>query len=346
MRAGPPSVRIFVPTYRRPRLLRRALASLLGQSRGDWVAEVHNDEPSDPEPARIVAEIGDPRIHFVQHEVNWGALCSFNHFYASCSEPHIALLEDDNAWLPCFLERMLDALDRHPGVTLAWCNQRVLEERTGNQWLDTGRTVNPPEPGVSERLVGWPQPRQALGALHANGAMLLRTCAGRSYRTPLDLPFGGVEHVRERLTPQPMLYVPEPLACFAVTLSSAQSRDREAWGSLQMLLAGSYLRHADAAQRRELLGHARGHNPLAFGTLLQASLAVPGCRGLLREFRPVEWLRWLAGVGAHPLLSYRIMIAARRHPDWWQLLDQATAERFGAERGRPFPGDRGQNEGD
>jgi hypothetical protein len=323
-----PLVRVFVPTYRRPLLLRRALESLLAQDFPDWVAEVHNDDPSDDEPVRLVAALGDARIRLVQHDTNWGALRSFNHFYASCSEPYVALLEDDNAWLPGFLSGMLAALARHPRATLAWCNQRVLEERPGNGWLDTGRTVNPREPGAAPRLVGWPAPRQALGALHANGSMLLRTSPARSYQTPLDLPFGGVEQVRERLTPHPLVYVPEVLACFSVTLLTAQSRERSGWGSLQTLLVGTYLRHAGVQGRRKVLLHLRSHNPLAMGSLIEAALVMRGCRDLLPSLSLMEWLRWLRSSLAHPVVTTKVLRCQSRHPEWLSLLDAATAERF------------------
>src|ERR1700739_258820 len=39
-------VRVFVPTYRRPKLLPRALDSLLAQTFTEWECEVHNDDPN------------------------------------------------------------------------------------------------------------------------------------------------------------------------------------------------------------------------------------------------------------------------------------------------------------
>ena len=100
-------VRIFLPTYARPQLLQRALASLCAQTFIDWVAEVHNDLPDDPAPAKIVDEPNDSRITSVEHAQNLGGTATFNLFSLPSSEPYYSLLEDDNWWEPEFLERML-----------------------------------------------------------------------------------------------------------------------------------------------------------------------------------------------------------------------------------------------
>ena len=57
-------LRIFLLTYRRPHLLRRALNSLLEQSMTDWVCELHNDAPDDDSPRTLLDELApkDPRI--------------------------------------------------------------------------------------------------------------------------------------------------------------------------------------------------------------------------------------------------------------------------------------------
>ena len=65
-------VRIYLPTYRRPALLPRALASLRAQTFTDWVCELHNDDPEDPAPGQLLAGLGDPRITLVTHKRNLG----------------------------------------------------------------------------------------------------------------------------------------------------------------------------------------------------------------------------------------------------------------------------------
>jgi len=322
-------VRVFLPTYRRNDLLPRALESLLAQSARDWTCELHNDDPADTFPAELVRRTGDPRVSLCQHTENLGAVQSFNLFYRATREPFYALLEDDNWWEPRFLEGMLDAMQRHPAATMGWCNQRIWVENPGGGWRDTGRFVNPTEPDGEPRLVPWGDHRQALGSLHSNGAMLIRSRAGESYSTPA-LPFAGIEAFRERLLPHPLLYVPAPLANFSVTLQSARSAGAAQWQAIQTLLLATYVRHArlDHAGRAALWGHYRGQHPAPTGTFLLAGLLYPECRPFLRMAGPAEWARFLAGLVRHPIGNLNAFRVRSRHPDWCENLDRITAKRF------------------
>ena len=50
------TVRVYVVTYRRPLTLRRALNSLRSQTCTDWICELHNDDPADLAPGKLVDE--------------------------------------------------------------------------------------------------------------------------------------------------------------------------------------------------------------------------------------------------------------------------------------------------
>ena len=64
------TVRIFLPTHRRPTMLPRALASLCAQTCRDWVCELHNDAPDDLLPGQLLAELDDPRFTLITHPQN------------------------------------------------------------------------------------------------------------------------------------------------------------------------------------------------------------------------------------------------------------------------------------
>lgn len=91
-----PTVRVYLLTYRRGHLLPRALTSLRAQTFVDWVCELHNDDPTDEFPSKLVAETADPRIHYVPHESNLGPNRTFNLVFQPCAETYVCLLEDDN----------------------------------------------------------------------------------------------------------------------------------------------------------------------------------------------------------------------------------------------------------
>ncbi|MEO6994123.1 MAG: glycosyltransferase, partial [Lacunisphaera sp.] len=234
-----PRVRVFLPTYRRAKMLPRAVASLQAQTMSHWICELHNDDPDDTFPAQLVQQLGDPRIRLVTHERNLGPIATFNLFYNPTTEPFYALLEDDNSWEPRFLERMITGLSAHPQSVLAWCNQSIARESQTGEIIPTGHTVNPVESG-DPRLIPWGDLRQVMGARHANGSMVIRSQPGKNYPTP-EIPFGCVEAFRERMLTHPLLYVPETLATFTITQTTARRNDHVTWGSALVLLAATFL---------------------------------------------------------------------------------------------------------
>jgi hypothetical protein len=323
-------VRVFLPTYRRPTLLPRAVASLRAQTMHDWVCELHNDDPADSFPAELVRQLGDPRIRLVQHPRNLGPIETFNLFYTPTAEPFYALLEDDNTWEPDFLDTLLSALSAQPQATLAWCNQRVVREDSAGGLHETGTCVRPlEEADPSPRLQPWGDPAQLMGALHANGAMLIRSRPGETYRTPA-IPFGCVEAFRERMLPHPLVYVSEPLATFTITTQTARQHDLRNWGAAQALLTATYVRHTrfDAAALDALCARSRGQKPPTIPVLIAATFLCAEARPLRRHLRLSDWLYFLKNALRHPQNTWHTLRARTRHPDWWDLLDRHTAARF------------------
>lgn len=322
-------IRVFVPTYRRHALLPRALKSLLTQTFTQWVCEVHNDDPADAFPKELLSELKDPRIELHTHERNLGAVATFNLFYHPLREPFYSLLEDDNWWQPRFLETMIRAMQAHPKVVMAWCNQQVYEERPDGSWRDTGQFANPPEQSGA-RLVEFGDATQMMGALHANGAMIMRSRDNKTYLTPPNIPFVVIEAFRERMIPHPLLYVPQPLAIFSRTLQTSRSESRAEWAVVQMILAATFIKHSQYSDARlaKLFADARAKQPPATNSLLWAALMESACRSLLRHSKIGDWLLLLRGLIRRPNVLWRVICSRRRHEDWWRFLDHYTAARF------------------
>lgn len=324
-----PAIRVFVPTYRRHLPLERALASLRAQTFTEWACEVHNDDPTDPFPTGLVRRLCDPRIELVNHERNLGPCATFNLFYRPTREPFYCLLEDDNWWESEFLETMFSAMQLHPNVTLAWCNQKIWEELPDGSWQDTGQLVNAEE-DTEPRAVEFGDARQILGALHSNGAMLLRSRPNETYSTPSDFPFVAVEPLRERMISHPLLYLPQPLAIFAKTLQSARSESPGEAAIVQTVLAATFFRYAhyNDARLSELFADARGKQPPVTNAFLFAAFVEPTCRALLCHSRVGDWLLLLRGLVRRPNVLWEVLRSRRRHEGWWRLIDQHTAVRF------------------
>lgn len=329
--------RIYLCTYRRNHLLRRALDSLLSQTFTDWVCELHNDDPSDSFPRRLAAEIGDPRIRVVDHERNLGPTRTFNVVYGQVEEEFVSLLEDDNWWEPDFLFVMVRELRAHPQVSVAWANMRIWREEAGGGWIDTGQAIWQTDSNDGDRLFDFPQLRQLGGALHSNGAMLVRAAHAPRYAVPDTTPFAAVEPVRERAFDHPLLFVPDLLANFSVTLQTARERDVSSWHEIQVLLHASYLRHVPLTP--ETLGSiwararsgTRTTNALLLGALLR-----PGARAALAHARLGDWVRLLRSFIGHPVVMTRTVRRLLRRTPVEQFLDAATAERVRDARQRGF----------
>ena len=111
--AAVPEVFVFVPTYRRPEMLRRALQSVLAQTHTRWLCRVHNDAPGEGDgPYQVVKSFNDSRLSYYEPERNLGPTDTFNTFFRG---DHVcefySILEDDNLWKPDFWRPWLELSD-------------------------------------------------------------------------------------------------------------------------------------------------------------------------------------------------------------------------------------------
>jgi glycosyltransferase involved in cell wall biosynthesis len=302
------------------------LDSLLRQEFDDWVCELHNDDPGDPYPHALVREVGDPRVTVVDHEVNLGPIRTFNLAFREVSEPFVSILEDDNWWDPNFLAVMLDLMRTYPHVPLAWANMRVWREGEDGSWIDTGKTFWDRAPGSSPELYTFPHVMQLGGALHSNGAMVVRTGGLERFRVPEETTLAAIEPVRERALSSPMLLMPQPLANFSVTRTSSQSKDESAWIYARAGLAGSFLKHVPMRPEvaRQLWRRARTNAPRDTNDLLLASLFFPGARFALRYATLSDVAMLTASFIHHPRRSARLLRRIGREREVWNFLDSMT----------------------
>ena len=114
------SITTFIPTYRRPTLLARAIRSVLNQSYDQFDLFVY-DNASGDDTAAVVQDFvsRDPRVHYHQHEHNIGAIANFSYGLERVATPYFSILSDDDVLLPRFYETALHALQDHPVAMLA-----------------------------------------------------------------------------------------------------------------------------------------------------------------------------------------------------------------------------------
>jgi len=98
-----PTVSVIIPTLRRPVLLERALRSVLGQTFRHYEIIVVIDGPdTETDPAAITAL--DERIRVLSLPSNVGLAEARNVGIRHAQGRYIALLDDDDEWLPRKLE--------------------------------------------------------------------------------------------------------------------------------------------------------------------------------------------------------------------------------------------------
>lgn len=320
-----PEVRVYLLTYRRPDTLARALESLLGQTYTNWVCELHNDDPDDDSPQQLVAKVNDPRIYYVRHEHNLGALASFNLAFRAVPEPFICILEDDNWWEPEFLATLLRAMALRPDVYVAWTNMWLWQETESKAWKKVGSIWPPNMPQETIEFVP-PEPRQVCGALHSNGAMLVRVSGSTMLALPNELPFFAMESVRDRLYPGCLLLVTRPLANFAITRGSARSETADENMQIHVLLAQTFLAHANVSgefyRRMWIAGRgALGHKQRA---LIVAAIQSGRLTKVLKAANIGDLALVFGWALRHPVRFRALFLAQERFPEVFAFLDAAT----------------------
>ncbi|MGO9607083.1 MAG: glycosyltransferase family 2 protein [Candidatus Binataceae bacterium] len=109
----------IIPTYRRPKLLQRAIRSVLAQTYSDFEISIF-DNASDDDTAAAVRELAryDARIKYHCHSENIGIIRNFGYGMKRVSSPFFNLLSDDDILLPNFFETAIRSFVSNPEAML------------------------------------------------------------------------------------------------------------------------------------------------------------------------------------------------------------------------------------
>ncbi|WP_203917887.1 glycosyltransferase family 2 protein [Rugosimonospora africana] len=94
-----PEVSVVIPTRNRPELVPRAVRSALDQTLREIEVIVVVDGP-DPSTGEALAAHADPRLRLVELPESGGAPAARNIGAKEATAPYVALLDDDDEWLP------------------------------------------------------------------------------------------------------------------------------------------------------------------------------------------------------------------------------------------------------
>ena len=117
-----PLVSVVIPTRHRPKLVLRAIQSVLNQTYGDIEVVVVVDGP-DAATVAALRTVEDPRLQVVANPRSLTAAGARNVGVDRTTGDWIAFLDDDDEWLPNKLERQMEFAC---GMTLVSCLSQVV----------------------------------------------------------------------------------------------------------------------------------------------------------------------------------------------------------------------------
>ena len=117
MSATRPYFTVGIPTFNRAELLRTALQQLLLQSHADFEIIVA-DNASPDHTQQVVESFKDPRVTYVRHSQNIGALKNFLSIVAEARGEFVIIHQDDDFLHREFLKRCYDAVQNREDVVM------------------------------------------------------------------------------------------------------------------------------------------------------------------------------------------------------------------------------------
>ncbi len=126
-----PKVTALVPTYRRPKYLKRAILSVLNQSYKDIELSIF-DNASGDNTKDIVSSLSenDSRIKYYCHASNIGALANFSYALKTVNTPYFSILSDDDFLAEDFYKDAINVLENNPNVMFVILNTLRVDENT------------------------------------------------------------------------------------------------------------------------------------------------------------------------------------------------------------------------
>lgn len=112
-----PWVSFCMSTYRRPVLLRKALAIIRTQTFPDFEVVISDNDP-DGSAGPVVAEFNEPRFCYFHNGGNIGMMPSFNKSIERSRGKYIVVITDDDPVYPNMLRMLYDLQEKYPGYGL------------------------------------------------------------------------------------------------------------------------------------------------------------------------------------------------------------------------------------
>jgi glycosyltransferase involved in cell wall biosynthesis len=211
-----PVVSAVIPTRNRPELVCRAVHSVLSQTVRDIECIVVLDGP-DMATVHALREITDPRLRVMELSENVGGCEARNAGGRAARGEWVALLDDDDEWLPYRLERQLAAIARSTDPVTMVVSRFVDRGATDKDELIRPHIFPVRGQAISEFLWCEVSPFGGIAGFPQTSTWLLRRdlfldlpfTKGLKMLQDLDWLLRGYHHPRTRV-----LFLEEPLTIF------------------------------------------------------------------------------------------------------------------------------------
>lgn len=140
---------IITRTKNRPMFLERAVKSVMAQTSKDYVHVILNDGGDAHEVDALLKRYTDSRRVVIHNKSSVGLTRALNQAIGAVDSEYIAILDDDDSWMPERVARVSEYLQSNPDApAVAVQMDRVIEEVRGNRIVEISR--DPWHPGVTE----------------------------------------------------------------------------------------------------------------------------------------------------------------------------------------------------
>lgn len=172
-----PIITIFIPTYRRPHLLEKAVESAIKQTIRN-ISILICDNASGDNTHEVISKLAksDPRINYICHETNIGMLANYEFGISQIKTKYFCILSDDDLLLPTFCEIALSFFNDYPNLGFVACSSLMVTKEKQifrvplDNWPHEG--IFNPEASLLEMIGNYPVPITVLfrteATLHAN----------------------------------------------------------------------------------------------------------------------------------------------------------------------------------
>jgi glycosyltransferase involved in cell wall biosynthesis len=149
-----PTFSVVIPAYNAHEVIGSAIRSVLQQSRRDFELIVVDDGSTDETPKIVEAFVEaepDDRVRLIR-QANTGTAGARNRGIEESRAPLVSFLDNDDLWMPTYLQEMGLALDANPDAGLAYTDGWSLVDRLHRIRRGTAmERSNPPDPPPRDR---------------------------------------------------------------------------------------------------------------------------------------------------------------------------------------------------